>query len=93
MEIVCSNMTSIEQIINNINTTVVELGSVPRLIESLGLDYCELPSLTIDSFRFLSRLQTITVSDSNITELSSAKETLNTDDTNGRYAFLKLKQF
>lgn len=88
MEISCSNMTSMEQIIDRINTTVNQEGSLTRLIETVKLRYCELPELKINSFRFFSQLQNLEIIKSNISKLSSGEEVLNINETNGMYFFI-----
>ncbi|KAF2903841.1 hypothetical protein ILUMI_02339 [Ignelater luminosus] len=88
MEIFCVNMTSTEQTVDKINTTVFEIGSLPRLIEYVDLQYCDLPYLTISSFRFLSQLQNLSIWYSSIKRLASAEEPISTNEANGMYLLI-----
>ncbi|KAF2899464.1 hypothetical protein ILUMI_06707, partial [Ignelater luminosus] len=79
-EISCFNMTSFKQIKEEIETIVDQKNSLTDLIESLELTNCELLHLRINKFRFLSKLQQITIADSNITKLSPEKGIRNANE-------------
>lgn len=63
-------MTSVEQIKGIINATVYQNNAHPRLIESLNLHDCILPTVAFNSLRFLPQLQQITIRNSHIKRLS-----------------------
>lgn len=74
MELVCFKMTSVEQLIDKINTTVIGQNSLPHLIKFLQLLECEFSNLTINSLRFLSELDEVRIDNSIIKRLASAEE-------------------
>ncbi|KAF2888555.1 hypothetical protein ILUMI_17618 [Ignelater luminosus] len=83
-----------EEIREGINETLIRYGSLPRLIESLELQRCELSNLALHSLTsFLPNLKEIKAIQNSIEKLSAEKvanlpknfdETANTDRTSGR---------
>lgn len=73
-KISCFNITSTKQIIDKINSTLVQYKSVPRIIEKVELKHCDIINLTINSFREFSQLQQLEIADSYVRSLSSSEE-------------------
>ncbi|KAF2894233.1 hypothetical protein ILUMI_11940, partial [Ignelater luminosus] len=67
----CSNITTNEELRNQINDTLAPYGNVTWVIEVLKLTRCDMLNLTINELTFLSQLQKIRISSSNISTLSS----------------------
>lgn len=83
-------MVSGQQIRDEIEDTLDEYNSLPRLIEFLELKQCQLSNLTITSLRFLNNLKKLKVVDSNITKLSyeedeTLKNQTDVDEPDGMY--------
>ncbi|KAF2902070.1 hypothetical protein ILUMI_04112, partial [Ignelater luminosus] len=75
----CINITTHEELRNQINDTLSPYGNVTRVIEILELTQCDMLNLTINELRFLSQLQEIYIRNSSIRTLSSGNpdETMN----------------
>ncbi|KAF2880920.1 hypothetical protein ILUMI_25249 [Ignelater luminosus] len=73
-EVTCSSMKTIEQIKHELNSTLEHYRSAARIIETLTLQRCRMLNISIDSLRFLPRLNQLEIVDSYINELSSSEE-------------------
>ncbi|KAF2886354.1 hypothetical protein ILUMI_19818, partial [Ignelater luminosus] len=67
----CINMTTNEELRNQINDTLSPYGNVTRVIEILELTECVMLNFTINELRFLPQLQEIYIRNSIIRTLSS----------------------
>ncbi|KAF2896825.1 hypothetical protein ILUMI_09351, partial [Ignelater luminosus] len=75
----CINITTNEELVNQINDTLSPYGNITWIIEILELTECDMLNLTINELRFLSQLQEIYIRNSTIRTLSSGNpdETMN----------------
>lgn len=83
-EIICSGMTSVEQLNDAINATLHKYHSGTIVIESLELTACKFADIAIESLLFLNQLQELKISDSNIRKLSSEDATTSIIERKGK---------
>ncbi|KAF2886664.1 hypothetical protein ILUMI_19509 [Ignelater luminosus] len=81
---VCTDITTNEELRNQLNETLSLYGNITWIIERLELKDCDMLNLTINELRFLSQLQEITILNSNISTLSSGNPEATIYD-NGTY--------
>ncbi|KAF2888081.1 hypothetical protein ILUMI_18092 [Ignelater luminosus] len=67
---VCTNITTHEQLRNQVNETLSPYGNITWIIDRLILVDCDMLNLTINELRFLSQLKEVHIWNSNINTLS-----------------------